>query len=129
MEVSMNSESDHSRAVDLWRQVVQTDEIVEFFTDVFDVIGITVEETGEELTVRIDGGRILIEPGLPDESDFFVPLKMENVPTWRLMLGRQSGATSGLRIASVRFTPLTRETLKNRHCPTASFDGCRGWKT
>ncbi len=112
--MTMNSESDHNRAVDLWRQVVQTDEIVEFFTDVFDVIGITIEETGEELTARIDEGRILIEPGLPDEGDFLVPLKIENVTN--MVAHAEHGSLDDFaawRIASVLFTPLTRETLKN----------------
>ena len=110
----MNSESDRHRAVDLWQQVVQTDEIVEFFTDVFDVIGITIEETGEEITVRIGDGRIDIEPGLPEKCDFLVPLKMENITN---MVAHAEGGSldefAAWRIASVLFTPLTRETLKN----------------
>ena len=103
-----------SQAIDLWRTVAQTDELVDFFTGMFDVIGITIAETGEELTVRVGEGRIHIEPGLPDKYDFLVPLKLENVANMA------SHAADGRldefeawRIASVLFTPLTRETLKN----------------
>ena len=102
------------RALDLWRAVAQTDELVDFFTGMFDVIGITIEETGEELTVRVGKGKIHIEPGLPDRWDFLVPLKMENVTNMvsHAADGRLD-AFETWRIASVLFTPLTRETLKN----------------
>lgn len=110
----MDDGTGKDRAIDLWRAVAQTDELVDFFTGMFDVIGITIEETGEELTVSVGEGRIHIEPGLPDRYDFLVPLKMENVTNM------VSHATDGRlnefetwRIASVLFTPMTRETLKN----------------
>ncbi len=75
----MNNEPQTDRAVDLWRAIVQTERLVEFFTGLFDVIGITIEETGEELTARIEENQIHIDPGLPDNYDFLVPLKLENV--------------------------------------------------
>ena len=103
-----------SRAVDLWRDVAQTDDLVDFFTGMFEVMGITIEETGEELTVRVSEGKVHIDPGLPDECDFLVPLKMANVTN---MIGHSADgkldAFETWRIASVLFTPLTRETLKN----------------
>ena len=101
-------------AVDLWRAVAQTDELVDFFTGMFEVMGIVIEETGEEFTVRVGEGKVHIEPGLPERCDFLVPLKMENVTNM------VSHAADGRlvefemwRIASVLFTPLTREILKN----------------
>ena len=102
------------RAIDLWRAVAQTDEFVDFFTGMFDVIGITIEETGEELTIRVGKGKIHIESGLPGRWDFLVPLKMENVTNMvsHAADGRLD-AFKTWRIASVLFTPLTRETLKN----------------
>ena len=102
------------RVVDLWRAVAQTDELVDFFTGMFEVMGITIEETGEELTVRVGEGKVHIEPGLPDRCDFLVPLKMENVTNMvsHAADGRLD-AFETWRIASVLFTPLTRETLKN----------------
>ena len=102
------------QAVDLWRAVAQTDELVEFFTGMFEVMGITIEETGEELTVRVSEGRVHIEPGLPERCDFLVPLKMENVTN--MVSHAADGRLDAFemwRIASVLFTPLTRETLKN----------------
>ncbi len=102
------------RAIDLWRAVAQTDELVDFFTGMFDVIGITIEETGEELTVRVGEARIHIEPGLPDKCDFLVPLEMENVTN--MVSHAADGRLNEFetrRVASVLFTPMTRETLKN----------------
>ena len=45
--------------LDLWRAVAQTDELVDFFTGMFDVIGITIEETGEEPGTWRPGGSIV----------------------------------------------------------------------
>ncbi len=110
----MSGESQTSRTLDLWRAVSQTDELVDFFTGMFEVMGITIEETGEELTVRVGEGKVHIEPGLPDKYDFLVPLKMENVNNMisHAADGRLD-AFETWRIVSVLFTPLTRETLKN----------------
>ena len=110
----MDDQQRKGRAIDLWRAVAQTDELVDFFTGMFDVIGITIEETGEEFTVRVGEGKVHIEPGLPDRSDFLVPLKMENVTN--MVSHAADGSLDAFetwRIASVLFTPLTRETLKN----------------
>ena len=110
----MADEPQEGRAIDLWRAIAQTDELVGFFTGLFDVIGITIEETGEELTARIGDGKIHIEPGLPDKWDFLVPLKMENVTN--MVSHASDGSLDAFetwRIVSVMFTPLTRETLKN----------------
>ena len=110
----MDDAPEKGRAIDLWRAVAQTNELVGFFSGIFDVIGITVEETGEELTVRVAEGKIHIDPGLPDRCDFLVPLKMENVTN--MVSHAADGSLNAFetwRIASVLFTPLTRETLKN----------------
>ncbi len=110
----MDDGPQEGRAIDLWRAVAQTDELVDFFTGMFDVIGITIEETGEELTVRVGEDRIHIEPGLPDKCDFLVPLEMENVTN--MVSHAADGRLNEFetwRVASVLFTPMTRETLKN----------------
>ena len=102
------------RAIDLWRAVAQTDELVDFFTGMFDMMGITIEETGEELTVSVDENNIHIEPGLPDRCDFLVSLKIDNVTN--MVSHAADGRLDEFetwRIASVLFTPLTRESLKN----------------
>ena len=41
------------RARDIGQPVPQTDGLVDFFTGLFEVMGITIEETGEKLTVRV----------------------------------------------------------------------------
>ena len=113
-EEGMKNESQTGRAVDLWRAILQTEQMVNLFTGLFDVIGITIEETGEELTARIGEDRIYIDPGLPDKYDFLVPLKLENVHD--MISYTADGKLDEFevwRIIAVLFTPLTRETLGN----------------
>ena len=87
---------------------------MDLFVGLFDVIGITIEETGEELTARIGADQIHIDPGLPDNYDFLVPLKLENVHD--MISFTADGKLDEFevwRIIAVLFTPLTRETLGN----------------
>ena len=117
----MSGESQTNRAVHLWRAAAQSGELVEFFTGMFDAMDITIEETGEELTVRVGEGKVHIDPGLPDEYDFLVTLEMANVKN--LVSHAADGwldAFETWRIAAVLFTPLTRETLKNAVMSKAS---------
>ena len=77
-------------------------------------MGITIEETGEQLTITVADTAVHIEPGLPKTADFIVPLKLENVTN--LVSHTEDGELDTFevwRIVSVLFTPLTRETLKN----------------
>ena len=53
--------------------------MVEFFTGMFDVMGITIEETGEDLTVRVGEVKVHIDLGLPDKYDLLVTLEIANV--------------------------------------------------
>ncbi len=110
----MDEAAKPEKAVDLWRAIVQTKEIVEVFKGLFDVMAITIEETGEELTVRMGEDRVNIDPGLPDEYDFLVPIKLENVHN--MVVHAADGRLDAFeiwRIIRVLFTPLTRETMRN----------------
>lgn len=96
------------------RQAEQGPEIVRFFTDMFDVLAIKVEETGEEFAVRVGGDRLRIEQGLPPDYDYLVPLKTSELS--RMVSFAEDRSLSHFerwRILSVLFSPLTRETLKN----------------
>ena len=62
-------------ALEAWRAIPQTQEIVDYFRGIFDIIGITIEETGEQLTIAIEESRIRIEEGLPVKPDFIVDRK------------------------------------------------------
>ena len=77
-------------------------------------MGITIEETGEDLTVRVGEGKVHIDPDLPDGYDFLVTFEMANVKNLvRHAADGRLDAFETWRIAAVLFTPLTRETLKN----------------
>ena len=101
-------------ALQIWQAIPQTPEMVAFFQGVFDVIGVTIEETGEELTARVFEDRVEFSAGLPESPDFLLPIRWENVEN--MVQHSADGAYDpheAWRIVSVLFTPLTRETLKN----------------
>ena len=110
----MKNQPQTDRTIDLWRAIEQTEQIVSLFVGMFEVLGITIEDTGEELTVRIGEGKIHIDPGLPDRYDFLVPLKLEDVHNMvRFAADGRLDEREVWRIIAVLFTPLTRESLKN----------------
>ncbi|MEK9715429.1 MAG: hypothetical protein VW394_01575 [Candidatus Heimdallarchaeota archaeon] len=103
-----------SSALDVWRKINQTPDIVNFFQGIFDVIGIIIEETNEELTIAVGDTEVNIDPGLPENPDFIVPLKWENVEN--MISHAKDGKIDSFetwRIVSVLFTSLTQSTLKN----------------
>ena len=101
-------------ALQAWRAIPQTRDIVDYFRGIFDVIGVTIEETGEELTIALEAEQIRIDAGLPENPDFVVPLKWENVEN--MVSHAEDGkidSHESWRLVSVLFTSLTQATLYN----------------
>ena len=97
-----------------WENILQTPELVDYFRGIFNHLGVTVEETGEEFTIHHTGERYNFEPGIKhDEVDFIVPIKVQNIQN--MIAHSQDGKISleeSWRILDVLFTPLTRVTLQ-----------------
>jgi len=103
-----------SSALEVWNAIPQTPDVVAFFKGIFDVIGVTIEETGEQLTIGIEEDRIRIEEGLPLNPDFTVPLAWENVENMASHAkDGEIDPREAWRIVSVLFTSLTKATLRN----------------
>jgi hypothetical protein len=101
-------------AIDVWRGITQTPEIVDYFRGLFHTMAFTVAETGEAFTATHEGREVTLRPGADPAADFTVPLRLENIE--RLAAQTHGGritADESWRIAAVLFTPLTRVTLEN----------------
>jgi len=97
-----------------WENVLQTPELVEYFQGIFNNLGVTVEETGEEFTIQHTGDGFDFEMGINEEKvDFIVPVKLQNIQN---MIAHSTdgkiNAEESWRILDVLFTPLTRATLQ-----------------
>ena len=44
-----------------WENVLQTPELVEYFRGIFNYLGVTVEETGEEFTIQHTGDGLILK--------------------------------------------------------------------
>jgi hypothetical protein len=101
-------------AIDVWRGITQTPEIVDYFRGLFHTMAFTVAETGEAFTATHEGPAVTLRAGADPTADFTVPLRLENIE--RLAAHTHDGRISpdeSWRIAAVLFTPLTRVTLEN----------------
>jgi hypothetical protein len=101
-------------AIDVWRGITQTPEIVDYFRGLFHTMAFTVAETGEAFTAVHDGHAVTLREGADPAADFTVPLRLENIE--RLVAHTHDGRITpdeSWRIAAVLFTPLTRVTLQN----------------
>jgi hypothetical protein len=101
-------------AIDVWRGITQTPEIVDYFRGLFHTMAFTVAETGEAFTATHEGAAVTLRTGADPAADFTVPLRLENIE--RLAAHTHDGRITpdeSWRIAAVLFTPLTRVTLQN----------------
>ena len=107
--------SNSNSALDTWKSILQTPELLSYFDDVFDHLGVTIEETGEKFTIHHVGTEFIFEEGIIEDAvDFIVPLKLENIQN--MMKHVEDGkidASESWRILDVLFTPLTKVTLEN----------------
>ncbi len=105
METSLNK----------WRSLTQPPSVVTFFKGLFDRVGISVTDTGEQFAGRHSGDRIEFEPALdPQKVDYVVEIDSAQVD--RLAAHVQDGEldeTERYRIVSALFTPATAAMLKN----------------
>ena len=97
-----------------WENILQTPELVEYFDDVFNHLGITIEESGERFTIHHTDTSFEFEEGIVEDNvDFIVPLKKENISN--MIRHAEDGFISpeeSWRILDVLFTPLTKVTLQ-----------------
>ena len=106
--------SQEKSSMDAWKGILQTPEIISYFEDVFESLGVSIEETGETFTIHHKGDKLIFEEGIvEDKVDFIVPLKLENIEN--MILHSKDGtidSSESWRILDVLFTPLTRVTLE-----------------
>ncbi len=102
-----------SQSIEAWRNIFQTENIVDYFDGVFNKIGVRVEETGESFTVDHLGDRIALRETIEPDVDFIVPVKLQNIQN--MISHAQDGKIStneSWHIVNVLFTPMTRVTLQ-----------------
>ena len=72
--------SSQATSIDAWRGILQTPELVEYFDNVFQRLGIEVEETGERFTIEHTGSELILSDGIDESNvDFIVPIKLQNI--------------------------------------------------
>ncbi len=102
-------------AVEAWRSLLDKPELANYFSGMFESLGITIQETGEQLTVLHKVNHFEIIAGLDSTHvDFNIELRLENVV--RMQQHGKDGkinADESFRIMSVLFTPLTVSALSN----------------
>ena len=106
--------SSQATSIDAWRGILQTPELVEYFDNVFQRLGIEVEETGERFTIEHTGSELILSDGIDESNvDFIVPIKLQNIQN--MINHSKDGkidSSESWRILDVLFTPLTKVTLQ-----------------
>ena len=102
-------------SLDAWKSILQTPELLSYFDNVFNYLGISIEETGEEFTIHHAGDKFIFSKGISkDKVDFIVPIKLENIQN--MINHAKDGKidpSESWRILDVLFTPLTKVTLQS----------------
>ena len=97
-----------------WSGLLDKPELAEFFSDIFDNLGIILEETNEKFTVHHKGDHFELSNGIDESNvDYIVNLKLENVSNMvKHGADEKISSQEAYRIMSVLFTPLTRASLE-----------------
>lgn len=106
-----------------WDELLEKEGLVNYFSGVFDQLGITIEETGEKFTVIHAGDHFeLVEGVKTDSVDYHIELKLENISNM-VKHGEDSkiDADESFRIMSVLFTPFTEASLQHPNLRTPSL--------
>jgi len=102
-------------SIEKWKSVIQNPQVVRFFDNLFDRVGVRIKDTGESFTCIHRGDRIDFEPTL-DESrvDYVVEIQSSQVD--RLAAEASKGGldeAEQYRVMKELFTPATAATLRN----------------
>lgn len=106
-----------------WDDLLGKKELVNYFSGVFDQLGITIDETGEKFTVIHAGDHFeLVEGVNADSVNYHIELKLENILNM-VKHGEDSkiDADESFRIMSVLFTPFTEASLQHPNLRTPSL--------
>ena len=118
--ISLSYSENYSARITL-ENIMQTEDLLSYFDNVFETLGIRIEDTGEEFTVQHTGSEFIFKDGIAQDSvDFIVPLKLVNIQN--MVQHSKDGEidkSESWRILDVLFTPLTQVTLQN---PVMSVD-------
>ena len=118
--ISLSYSENYSARITL-ENIMQTEDLLSYFDNVFETLGIRIEDTGEEFTVQHTGSEFIFKDGIAKDSvDFIVPLKLVNIQN--MVQHSKDGKidkSESWRILDVLFTPLTQVTLQN---PVMSVD-------
>lgn len=98
-----------------WAGLLDKPELAQFFSDVFDDMGIIVDGTDDKFTVHHKGDHFTLTNGIEEDNvDYVVTLQQENIAN---MAAHGADASisedEAYRILAVLFTPLTAASMQH----------------
>lgn len=102
-------------AKEIWQPILSHGQLAQYFEGMWERLGVSIEETGEELTVVHKGDHFELLDGIQADSvDYIVEIKLENLTN---MAGHGADGVidekESFRIMSVLFTPFVQATLEH----------------
>lgn len=102
------------KTMEAWNDLLDKKEFADYFSGMFNKLGIVVKETGERFTVIHKGDHFELKDGInEEEADYVVKLELHNIKDLR-----EHGEdeviddNESFRIMRTLFTPLTRASLQ-----------------
>lgn len=102
-------------SMDKWNSLLNKPELVEYFSGIFNNMGLVIPETGEKFTVSHKGDHFELKEGVEEDSvDYVVNLKLESIGNLLKHAGDSKiDELESFKMMSVLFTPLTEASLTN----------------
>ena len=101
--------------MDQWKGILNHPGLAEYFSGMYESLGITVEETGEKVTLHHRGDHFDLEKGInPDSVSYNITIQTENVKNMAEHgLDGEIDPNESYKIMRVLFTPFTKSALES----------------
>lgn len=111
----LSSISYSQSAKEIWKPLLDNAEIAKYFSGMWESLGITVKETGEELTVYHRGNHFEIKNDIkPEEVDYYIVLDGKSVKDMaKYGEDGRIDQRESYKIMGTLFTPFVRSSLKH----------------
>ena len=102
-------------SMDAWKDLLHQRDVAEYFSGIFDNLGVIVDDTGEQFTAHHKGDHFTLSEGVnPNECDYVIHMQTSNIQKMKNHgLDRKISVDESYQIMQFLFTPLTKSSLTN----------------
>ena len=114
LNINYVSAQDKSPSMEAWSKLLNKSQLTEFFSDIFNTMGIVIEESNEKFTVHHKGDHFELSNGIDESAvDYLIYLELRDIANMeKYGSDAEISSDEAYRIMKTIFTPLTQASLQ-----------------